>query len=137
MNGLEGRKASFYVSNFPDNMPLFKLRQAFEVCGMLSDVYIARYRNARGQEFGFVRYVNVKNKDKLLQALNSVWIGDCRVWAREARYDRFAHSDAVDFKPENVVVRKEGGEARLGVLKVGEGEKILRWCRRGLREENM
>ena len=63
--GNQGCKASFYVTNFPDNMPLFRLRQAFEVCGILTDVYIARHRNVRGQEFGFVRYVNVKNTVKL------------------------------------------------------------------------
>lgn len=70
-------KASFYVTNFPDNMSLFRLRQAFEVCKILSDVFIARHRNARGQEFGFVRYMKVKNKDKLSQALNNVWFRDC------------------------------------------------------------
>ena len=30
----QGRKAAFYVTNFPDNLPLFRLRQAFEVCGI-------------------------------------------------------------------------------------------------------
>lgn len=44
-----GYKASFYVTNSPKNLPLFRLRQAFEVCGMLSDLYVARHRNARGQ----------------------------------------------------------------------------------------
>jgi len=53
-------KASFYVTSFPDNMSLFLLRQAFEVCGILTDVFIARHHNIRGQEFGFVRYVKVK-----------------------------------------------------------------------------
>jgi len=145
-DGLSGSKASFYVTNFPDNIPLFRLRQAFEVCGMLSDVYIARYRNARGQEFGFVRYVNVKNKAKLSRALNNISIGQCRILAREARYDRFAHNDVVraegvrdvkggvkcDFvesKPvvrgrgegiKNVRVEQEVVEAR------GEGEIIMR-----------
>jgi len=74
-----GYKASFYVTNFLENMPLFRLRQAFEVCGILSDLYVARHRNARGQEFGLVRFVNVKNKTKLLQAMNNVWVGECRV----------------------------------------------------------
>jgi hypothetical protein len=72
---------------------LFRLRQEFEVCGILSDIYIARHLNARGQEFGFVRYVNVKNKEKLAQALNNVWIDNNCVWAREAKFDRFAHND--------------------------------------------
>jgi len=40
----DGNKVSFYVTNFPGYMPLFRLRQFFEVCGMLFDVYVARTR---------------------------------------------------------------------------------------------
>jgi len=126
VDGILGSKASYYVSNFPDNIPLFRLRQAFEVCGILADVYVARYRNARGQEYGFVRYVNVKNREKLLHALNNVRIGDCCVRAREARFDRFAHNDVVAASSSKVVVRKEGGVARLGGSFLGEGFKSVR-----------
>jgi len=86
-------KVSLYVTNFPDVMSLFRLRQCFKVCGMLSDVYVARYQNVREQVFGFVRFVNVKNIEKLSQTLNNVWIGQCLIWAREARFDRFAQND--------------------------------------------
>jgi hypothetical protein len=104
-------------------------RQAFEVCGILLDVYVARHQNARDQEFGFVRYVNVKNKLKLSQALNNVWIGDCLVWAHEARYDRFAHNDlsvvtpVVEVKNQAVVVRPVGFRSDEGVTKVLSGIK--------------
>jgi len=116
-----GRKASFYVTNFPDNSPLFRLRKAFEVCGILTDVYIARHRNARGQEFGFVRFVNVKNVEKLSHALINVWLGDCRILAKEARFDRFAHND----NTVTSVGRKEGavGRLRVHVTKNSEGVK--------------
>lgn len=76
-------------------------------CGILSDVYVARHQNARGQEFGFVRFVNVKNKIKFSQTLNNVWFGDCRVWAHEARFDRFAHNDYAVVAPTVVVRNKE------------------------------
>jgi len=76
--------------------------------------------NARGHEFGFVRYVNMKCKDKLSQSLNIVWIGECRVWAREARFDRFAHN-GLDVNTSNTVVREERGEVRPVVHKTGEG----------------
>jgi len=36
----QGNKASFYVTNFPDNLPLFRLRQAFEVCAISFDVWV-------------------------------------------------------------------------------------------------
>ena len=72
-----GSKVSFYFTNFHDFMPVYQLRQSFEVCGILSDVYIARKRNFRGQTYDFLRFVNVRNKDKLALALNNVWIGQC------------------------------------------------------------
>ena len=129
-----GYKASFYVMNFSDNLPLFRLRQAFEVCGILSDVFVARHRNARGQEFGFVRYVNVKNENKLSQALNNVWIGECRVWAREARYDRFAHNDSIVGIPKEVV-RKETAGVRPVRVQKGEGVNKIRLVTKGLEKQ--
>lgn len=56
-----GTKGSFYFTNFPDSMLVFRLRQHLEVCGILSDVYIAKYRNSRGHFYGFVRFLNVIN----------------------------------------------------------------------------
>ena len=110
-----GNKVSFYVTNFPGFMPLFRLCQFFEVFGMLSDMYVARYRNARVQFFGFVRFVNYR--DKLAQALNNVWLGDCRVWAHEARCDRFAQFD--------VEPRDSFSGVRVEEV-AGKGKKVVR-----------
>ena len=133
-----GSRVSFYFTNFPDLMPVFWLRQFFEVCGMLSDVYIARMRNFRGQAYGFLRFMNVRNKDKLALALNNVWIGHCRIWAREARFDRFAWDKSVlpgvgRFLREEgkvvVRVRDEGVKnVRVGNMvqvENGEGDQVL------------
>jgi hypothetical protein len=78
-----GSKVSFYFTNFPDLMPMFQLRLFFEVCGILSDVYIARKRNFRGQTYGFLCFLNVRNIDKLAFALNNVWIGNFQIWAHK------------------------------------------------------
>lgn len=37
-----GRKVSYYFTNIPECLPIFLLRQQFEVCGILTDVFIAR-----------------------------------------------------------------------------------------------
>jgi RNA recognition motif-containing protein len=79
--------ASFYVTNLPDHVQYVDLRKAFEVCGILSNVYVAR--NARGQNYGFVRYINVKDVAKLQKVLNNVFFGQNKVWANVARFDRF------------------------------------------------
>ena len=88
-NGNNDRsKATFYFTNIPEAMPVFRVRQYFKVCGILSDIYIARQLNLCGQVYGFVRFESVKNRDNLEHALNNIWIDDYRVWAREARFDR-------------------------------------------------
>ena len=99
-----GKKVSFYFTNFPEFPPVFRLRQQFEVCGILTNVFLARQRNSRGRVYGFARFSNVKNIEKLSQALNNIWYGHLRVCAREARFDRFALNDE---KP--VVVTRSGG----------------------------
>jgi len=89
--------------------------------------------------------LNVKNRDKLLQALNNIWIGDYHVWAREARFDRFEkfvegeRSDrrggrgigkVVEAKP--VVITHGVGVKNVRVAsatvedRVSEGEKIVK-----------
>jgi len=93
VTGNVGHKVSYYFTNFPECLPIFLLRQQFEVCGILTNVFIARQGNARGQVYDFVRFSNVKNPDKLSLALNNVWFGHLRVWVREAKYDRFAAND--------------------------------------------
>jgi len=84
---------SFYFTNIPENISYISLRRGFEVCGILEDVYLARKRNANGGVFGFVRYGNVKDVDKLLQALNNVWFGDWRVVAKVASFDRLGNKN--------------------------------------------
>jgi len=118
---VNGSKVSFYFTNFSEFMYVVQLRQFFEVCGMLSNVYIARKQNYRGQVYGFLRFLNVKNSDKLALALNNVWIGLCRIWAREARFDRFVSVSLKDGR------RKLEKEESLPVVRVtGKGVKNVR-----------
>jgi len=140
-----GGKATFYFTNIPENMPVFRLRQFFEVFGILSDVYVSRHLNARGQVYGFVRFLNVKSRDILRKALNNIWIGDWRVWAKEARFDRFAQFDEIpravrsgsrsegkDMEVKSLVITHGVGvkNVRLGPVKADdrayEGEKIVK-----------
>jgi len=89
--GKENSFVSFYFTNVPVDISYFLLRQGFEVCGIMEDVYLAKKRNVNGGVFGFVRYGNVKDVDKLLKALNNVWFGDYRVVAKVASFDRFGN----------------------------------------------
>lgn len=45
------------------------------MCGILEDLFVANSYNAQGNVYGFVRCSNVKNVDKLTNALNNVSFG--------------------------------------------------------------
>ncbi|XP_045791437.1 uncharacterized protein LOC123886142 [Trifolium pratense] len=84
------RYVFFYFINFPAQMSNFYLRKGFEVCGVLEDVFVAKKRIRYGQPYGFVKFSNVKNVSKLMNALNNVWFGYFRVKASVALFDRNA-----------------------------------------------
>jgi len=83
---------------------------------------MARKRNYRGQSYGFLRFLNVRNRDKLAIALNNVWIGQYRIWAREARFDRHA-PDSAEVRGDG---RKKEGEGKAVVRVRGEGIRNIR-----------
>jgi len=98
---------SFYFTNVSVDISYFSLRQGFEVCGMMEDVYLAKKRNVNGGVFGFVRYGNVRDVEKLLKALNNVWFGDFRVVAKVASFDRFGNKRQAVGVEGAAVIRKD------------------------------
>jgi hypothetical protein len=123
------RFVTFYVTNFPPHASNFFLRKGFEVCGILEDVFVARNRNMSGEVYGFVCYAKVRDVNKLLKVINSVWFGQYRVHAVLARFDRKG-SKKVEVVRKGVGADERGKvEGRDGVegVKVGrkeiEGEK--------------
>lgn len=120
---------SFYFTNIPHDISYAVLRQGFEVCGILEDVYLARKRNVNGGAFGFVRYAKVKDVEKLLKAVNNVWFGDWKVVAKVATFDRSRNSKGVDKGREHVELegekRKEGrGKEDEGVVRKYGGKEV-------------
>ena len=105
---------TFYITNFPDHANYWYLRMGFEVCGILDDVYVAPRCNARGQRYGFVRFLKVWDVDNMVQALNNVWFGDFLVWAKVASFKW----------------KVSGGERGCGVRAVREKNQIGRGRRR-------
>jgi predicted P-loop ATPase len=43
---------------------------------------------ARGRRFGFVRFSKVRDKEKMVRALNQVWFGTFKVYANIAAFKR-------------------------------------------------
>ncbi|AET02659.2 DUF4283 domain protein [Medicago truncatula] len=52
------------------------------------DVFVPSKCNANGECYGFVRFANVRNVSKLLNAVNDVYFGNYRVRAKLVRFDR-------------------------------------------------
>ena len=116
-HGTVPNSITFYFSNVPNDISYSSLRKGFEVCGIMEDIYLARKRNVNGAVFGFVRYSKVKDVDKLLKAVNNVWLGDYKVVAKVSTYDRNGNKrgDGKD--------RGEGGKNSDGEKRRIEGEK--------------
>ncbi|GAU32773.1 hypothetical protein TSUD_323420 [Trifolium subterraneum] len=79
---------SFYYNNILDEATMTDLREEFGRCDQLLDVFISKRRNARGRRFGFVRYNNVRDKERMVRALNHVWLGSFKVCANVAVFKR-------------------------------------------------
>jgi len=118
-NGVR-RFVTFYFTNFPERANYWCLRKGFEVCGILDDVYVAPRCNVRGRAYGFVRFLKVRDVEKMVQALNNVWFGDFRIWAKVARFKRNEAEDVLEnggvASKENVKVSVEGDGRRNGKL---------------------
>ena len=127
---------SFYFTNVPDNISYTSLRQGFEVCGIMEDVYLARKRNVNGAKFGFVCFSKVKDIDKLLKAVNNVLFGDFKVVAKVSSFDRYGNKreavrekedrgnrnegDTINVEKEEITL--EGEKSKLVGLEIVEGD---------------
>ncbi|KEH25500.1 DUF4283 domain protein [Medicago truncatula] len=86
-------------------------------------------RNALGEVYGFVKFSNVRDVDKLLKTINSVWFGNLRVQAKVARFDKAASKEEVNVS--GLDVRAKGvrnAEVRLrkkGVSGGGNNFKLI------------
>ncbi|GAU19085.1 hypothetical protein TSUD_79070 [Trifolium subterraneum] len=133
LGSVSKRYVTFYFTNFPAQLSRFYLRKGFEVCGMLEDVYVAKKLNKFGAPYGFIKFSNVRDVNKLSKALNVVYFGHFRVRARVERFDRNVATEErssgrvkVSHKvrcigPEEVANLVEEGKASVVPAKGGTG----------------
>ncbi|KAL9992418.1 putative RNA recognition motif domain, nucleotide-binding alpha-beta plait domain superfamily [Helianthus debilis subsp. tardiflorus] len=84
-NGVE---MTFIVQNLPDRATKMMLWRAFQPFGYVSDAYVARKKDKRGNCFGFIRYVGVENVDSTVEVMNKVKILEAKVSVSLAKYDK-------------------------------------------------
>ncbi|GKB55528.1 RNA-directed DNA polymerase, eukaryota [Tanacetum coccineum] len=79
---------SIFVSNFPDS---FSAKELFQTCkqyGHVVDSFIPQKRTKEGKRFGFVRFINVFNVERLVNNLCTIWVGRLKLHANLARFQR-------------------------------------------------
>ncbi|GKB29528.1 nucleotide-binding alpha-beta plait domain-containing protein [Tanacetum coccineum] len=79
---------SIYVTNFPE---IFSAKELFQSCkqyGHVVDSFIPRKRTKEGKHFGFVHFINVFNVDRFVNNLCIIWVGQLKLHANKARFQR-------------------------------------------------
>ncbi|GJY13560.1 nucleotide-binding alpha-beta plait domain-containing protein, partial [Tanacetum coccineum] len=79
---------SIFVSNFPDSCSSKDLFHACKQYGHVVDSFIPSKRAKDGKRFGFVRFINVFNVERLVNNLCTIWVGRLKLNANVARFNR-------------------------------------------------
>nr|GEU73526.1 RNA-directed DNA polymerase, eukaryota, reverse transcriptase zinc-binding domain protein [Tanacetum cinerariifolium] len=79
---------SVYIPNFPDNCSAKDLFHHCKKYGHVVDPFIPNKRSKMGKRFGFMRFINVFNEDRLVNNLCTVWIDRHKIHANLARFKR-------------------------------------------------
>nr|GFA81482.1 hypothetical protein [Tanacetum cinerariifolium] len=79
---------SVFVSDFPEG---FTPKDLWKVCndyGTVVDVFIPNKKSKAGKRFAFVRFIKVINLDRLIENLNTIWIGRFYLFANPVRFEK-------------------------------------------------
>ncbi|GJW57333.1 nucleotide-binding alpha-beta plait domain-containing protein [Tanacetum coccineum] len=79
---------SIFITNFPDSCSAKELFHACKQYGYVVDSFIPSKRSKAGKRFGFVRFINVFNEERLVNNLCTVWIDRFKLHANIARFHR-------------------------------------------------
>ncbi|KAI3717702.1 hypothetical protein L1987_69479 [Smallanthus sonchifolius] len=85
----EPRVTSFFIANLPDSITGEELWEECRNLGHIVDAFIPKKRDSSKGKFGFVRYANVRDIEKLETSLNGILIGGLKVSANVAKYDKY------------------------------------------------
>nr|GEX60653.1 nucleotide-binding alpha-beta plait domain-containing protein [Tanacetum cinerariifolium] len=85
---VEKISSSVFVTNFPEQFSAKDLWNTCKVYEHVVDTYIPDRRSKIGKRFGFVRFINVFDIERLVNNLCTVWIGKLKLHANVARYQR-------------------------------------------------
>nr|GEU31312.1 transposon Tf2-1 polyprotein [Tanacetum cinerariifolium] len=79
---------SVFVANFPYSFGAKDLWNTCKQYGQVVDAYIPYRRSKAGKRFGFVRFINVLDVNRLVNNLCTVWVGRHKLQANIHRFQR-------------------------------------------------
>ncbi|GKA34274.1 RNA-directed DNA polymerase, eukaryota [Tanacetum coccineum] len=94
---------SVFITNFPESCSAKELFQSCKQYGHVVDTFIPTKRSKNGRRFGFVRFINVFNEERLVNNLCTIWIDRFKLHANIVRFHR------PPLKEKNVIPKKDGG----------------------------
>nr|GEV45238.1 nucleotide-binding alpha-beta plait domain-containing protein [Tanacetum cinerariifolium] len=77
-----------YVTNFPESISTKELFNSCKIYGHVVDSFIPSKRAKNCKRFGFVRFINMFNAERLVNNLCMVWIDRQKLQANIARFQR-------------------------------------------------
>nr|GFB26722.1 hypothetical protein [Tanacetum cinerariifolium] len=79
---------SVFVSNFPEGCTAKDIWKVCNDYGIVVDVFIPNKKSKVGKRFAFVRFIKVINLDRLIENLNTIWIGQFHLFANPVHFER-------------------------------------------------
>lgn len=83
-----GEVSSFYFTSFPESWKARDLLSIFDKQGRVQEVVIPGRRNVQGRRFGFVRFFDVREPDRLATILDNVFIEGEKIQVNLPRFQR-------------------------------------------------
>ncbi|KAI3503916.1 hypothetical protein L1887_32407 [Cichorium endivia] len=134
---LQGKVVSYMFFNFPMNTTVEKLWSLFRRFGKVVDMYMAKKKLRNGREFGFVRFSQVEDPNKLGVELNGVWIGlyKLRVFLARSKEGQKLSDGSYGDQGYMYQVKKDTTRDDRTYQEVVQGMKIRRNLSEGLKEK--
>lgn len=83
-----GEITSLYFTSFPDSWSAWDMLQLFDKQGRVHEVVIPARRNAQGRRFGFARFLNVREPERLALILDNIFVEGEKIHVNLPRFQR-------------------------------------------------
>jgi len=98
---------TFFFSNFPHGYGELDMIKVFQRSARVKEVFISRRLNRWGRRFGFVRFFEVRNVERLERELDNLYIGSMKLHVNVPKYRRHQPESAKEKRREKKATHLE------------------------------